>query len=235
MVKNVQDLKPDTVLKNYWSDNDQFAYLFNAMLFGGSQVLRPEELTDADTEESSVLEHRDSSISMQASRDNIKICKKSTIYGVEFVILDRSLVREEAKKKVIDYASEHAVDRSVIMNVARAANCRIDYDVLSRKEDFDMCTLFEEIARESEKTGEARGETGTSIKRKNNGNHSSHHGSSSAFNHSGGGKRRRKEHTAYNRCLRGGGEKNRGTETGYDRPALAPSDHVRGLLSYLAG
>ena len=29
MVKNVQDLKPDTVLKNYWSDNDQFADLLD--------------------------------------------------------------------------------------------------------------------------------------------------------------------------------------------------------------
>lgn len=33
MAKNIQDLKPDTVLKNYWSDNAQFADLFNALLF----------------------------------------------------------------------------------------------------------------------------------------------------------------------------------------------------------
>lgn len=282
MVKKVQDLKPDTVLKNYWSDNEQFADLFNAKLFGGRQVIRPEELEDADTEESSVLEHRNYSKSMQAFRDNIKIRKRSTVYGVELVmlgtenqehihyampmrvmgydysaykrqydrnakkysgasgmdedeylsrmrrtdkfipvitivvyygekpwdgavslhemldipeemkpfvndyqmllvearqndlifhnlnniaffhmmslILDRSLPGKEAKKRVIDYATEHAVDRSVIMTVAGAANCKIDYHALSRKGDLDMCTLFEEIARESEARGEKRGE-----------------------------------------------------------------------------
>lgn len=74
------------------------------------------------------------------------------------VILDRSLPGKEAKKRVIDYATEHAVDRSVIMTVAGATNCKIDYHALSRKGDLDMCTLFEEIARESEARGEKRGE-----------------------------------------------------------------------------
>ncbi len=59
MTKKTQDLKPDTVLKNYWNNNEQFADLFNAVLFGGEQVISPDELEDADTEESSILEHRE--------------------------------------------------------------------------------------------------------------------------------------------------------------------------------
>lgn len=165
--------------------------------FEGRPVIRPEELEDADTEESSILEHRDYSRSIQASRDNIKICKRSVTYGVELVmlglehqehihyampmrvmgydysaykkqydrnarqndlifhnmnniaffhmmnvILDRSLPGEEAKKKVIEYAREHAVDKTVIMTVAGAANCRIDYNALSGKGDFDMLYLI---------------------------------------------------------------------------------------------
>ena len=35
MPKKAQELKPDTVLKNYWSNNEQFADLFNAVLFDG--------------------------------------------------------------------------------------------------------------------------------------------------------------------------------------------------------
>ena len=31
-------VSPDTVLKDYWSGNEEFADLFNAVLFGGSQV-----------------------------------------------------------------------------------------------------------------------------------------------------------------------------------------------------
>lgn len=59
MAKKTQDLKPDTVLKNYWNDKEQFADLFNAVLFEGEQIIKAEELEDADTEESNVLEHRD--------------------------------------------------------------------------------------------------------------------------------------------------------------------------------
>ena len=38
MIKNTHTIKPDTVLKNYWRNNDQFADLFNAVLFGGEQI-----------------------------------------------------------------------------------------------------------------------------------------------------------------------------------------------------
>ena len=87
MAKKKQDLKPDTVLKNYWSDNEQFADLFNAVLFDGRQVILPEELEDVDTEESTVLEHKEYAESIKASRDNVKIQKKSTVHGVQFVLL----------------------------------------------------------------------------------------------------------------------------------------------------
>lgn len=87
MAKKKQDLKPDIVLKNYWSNNEQFADLFNAVLFNGEQIIQPDELEDVDTEESTVLEHKDYAESIKASRDNIKIQKKSTVYGVQFVLL----------------------------------------------------------------------------------------------------------------------------------------------------
>lgn len=257
MVRKTQELKPDTVLKNYWSDNEQFADVFNAVLFKGNQIIKAEELEDVDTEESSLLEHRDYVESIKASRDNIKVSKRSTAFRVELVmlgmesqehihyampmrvmgydygtykkqydnnakkykasegmeedeylsrmkktdrfmpvitivvyygekpwdgaislhgmldipsemesfvndyrmllvearqndltfhninnrtffhmlkvILDKSIPRDEAKKKVIDYAREHNVDKKVIMTVAGAANCRIDYHALSMK------------------------------------------------------------------------------------------------------
>ena len=233
-----QNLKPDTVLKNYWNDNEQFADLFNAVLFGGRQVFRPEELEDVDTEESSVLEHRDYAESIRASRDSIKVSKKSTAYGVELVmlgmeskshihygmplrimgydygtykkqydsnarkyqkhdgldddeflskmkrtdkfipvitivvyygekpwdgavslhgmlemILDKGTPRNETKEKVIKYAREHSIDKTVIMTVAGATNCKIDYNALAEKGDIDMCTLFEETRIEGEAKG----------------------------------------------------------------------------------
>ena len=272
MTKKTQDLKPDTVLKNYWNNNEQFADLFNAILFGGEQVISPDELEDADTEESSILEHREYAESIKASRDSIKICKKSLTHGVEFVmlglesqehihyampmrvmgydygtykkqydsnakkyqtkngmtddeylsrmkqadrftpvitvvvyygdnpwdgattlhgmlnipdkmkpfvndykmllvearqndlifhnmtniaffdmlkvVLDKSITKNEAKEKVIKYAIEHNVNKTVVMTVAGATNRKIDYHALSKKGDVTMCTLFDEIEKE---------------------------------------------------------------------------------------
>lgn len=54
MTKKTQYLKPDTILKNYWNDNEHFADLFNAVLFDGKQVIKATELTDLNTESSSV-------------------------------------------------------------------------------------------------------------------------------------------------------------------------------------
>lgn len=87
MPKEKQKLSPDTVLKNYWNNNEQFADLFNGVLFEGEQIIRPDELVDVDTEESIVLEHKKYVESIKASRDNIKIRKRSTVYGAELVLL----------------------------------------------------------------------------------------------------------------------------------------------------
>lgn len=281
MEKKTQKLKPDTVLKNYWRDNERFADLFNAVLFDGRQVIKPEELEDADTEESSVLEHRQYAESIQESRDNVKVCKKSTAFGVELVMLglesqehihyampirvmgydygaykkqyddnarkyqtskgmsedeylsrmkktdrfapvitmvvyygenpwdgavslhdmlsvpeemmafvndyrvllvearknnlklhnvknidffhmlemflDKTLSKDETKKKAIDYAREHHVDKSVIMTVAGAVNCKIDFNAITGEGEVGMCTFVKEIAAEGRAEGEAKG------------------------------------------------------------------------------
>ena len=42
--------KADIAVKNWLSDNERFADLFNGMIFGGRQVVRPEELENMDRE-----------------------------------------------------------------------------------------------------------------------------------------------------------------------------------------
>ena len=44
------NIKPDTILKTFWRDNDHFADLFNAALFDGEQVLNPADLMEVDTD-----------------------------------------------------------------------------------------------------------------------------------------------------------------------------------------
>ena len=281
MAKKTQDLKPDIILKNYWSNKAQFADIFNAVLFEGRQLIRAEELEDIDTEESTVLEHKDYAQSISAARDCIKISKRSLTYGVELVmlglenqehvhyampmrlwgydygtykkqydsnaqkyktsaglsedeylskmrktdkfipvitivvyygdnpwdgatalhemldipeamrpfvndykmllvearennllfhnmnniaffdmlrvILDKTIKKKDAKEKVIDYAAEHKVDKSVIMTVAGATNCKIDYNAITAKGEVTVCTLFDEIAKEGIEKGKAEG------------------------------------------------------------------------------
>ena len=73
------------------------------------------------------------------------------------IILDKNIQKNEAKKKVIEYAARHKVDKTVIMTVAGAAGSNIDYSVFEKGGN-DMCTLFDEIAKEGEAKGEAKGE-----------------------------------------------------------------------------
>ena len=44
MPKKKQELSPDTVLKNYWNNNEQFADLFNGVLFDGEQIIQRRQL-----------------------------------------------------------------------------------------------------------------------------------------------------------------------------------------------
>ena len=83
MAENKQKLKPDIVLKEYWRNNEQFADFFNAVLFDGKQMIKPDELCDIDSESSYIEEHRKYTSSIEASRDNIKEWKQ---HGVAFAM-----------------------------------------------------------------------------------------------------------------------------------------------------
>lgn len=81
-------LKADTVVKNYWRNNEQFADIFNAVLFNGNKVIKPEELEDMDTEESLVLEHKEYIQSIVAARDNVKSEKNLPLMMLNLLYLD---------------------------------------------------------------------------------------------------------------------------------------------------
>lgn len=76
-------IKPDTIFKNFWKNNERFADLFNAYLFHGEQVIDPDELTEMDTDISSFLKFNDHAETVQKILD---VVKKSS-NGIEYVIL----------------------------------------------------------------------------------------------------------------------------------------------------
>ena len=75
-------IKPDTILKNFWRDNRHFADLYNAVCFNGEQVLKPQDLTEADTDVSSMLKFNGHAETVQKILDVVK----KTAYGVDFVL-----------------------------------------------------------------------------------------------------------------------------------------------------
>ena len=57
MLEEKRNNKPDVVLKKYWENKERFSDFFNAVLFDGKTVIRPEELEDLDTDESVSYTH----------------------------------------------------------------------------------------------------------------------------------------------------------------------------------
>ena len=80
---NQNKIKTDTILKNFWKNNDRFADLFNAYLFEGKQVIKPEELTESDTDISSIIKLNNHAETIQKVLDVVK----KTARGIDFVIL----------------------------------------------------------------------------------------------------------------------------------------------------
>ena len=73
----------DVTLKTFWRDNEHFADLFNATVFNGKQVLKPNKLTEMDTDVSATIQSKSYNESITRNRDVVK--KMSD--GIEFNIL----------------------------------------------------------------------------------------------------------------------------------------------------
>ena len=80
---NTNTHQKDVTLKTFWRDNEHFADLFNATVFNGKQVLKPNKLTEMDTNVSATIQSKSYNESITRNRDVVK--KMSD--GVEFNIL----------------------------------------------------------------------------------------------------------------------------------------------------
>lgn len=79
--RNVQ--KADVILKDFWRQNERFADLFNAVIFRGKQVIKPEDLTERDTDMSGIIQFKGYQETLERTRDVVK----KMAYGVEFAVL----------------------------------------------------------------------------------------------------------------------------------------------------
>ena len=79
----VEHTKADIIFKDFWRNNERFADLFNVVVFGGKEVIKPETLHEMDTDVSGVIQLKDYKETLSRTSDVIK----KTAYGVEFVVL----------------------------------------------------------------------------------------------------------------------------------------------------
>ena len=75
--------KADVILKDFWRQNERFADLFNAVIFRGKQVIKPEDLTERYTDMSGIIQFKDYQKTLERTRDVVK----KMAYGVEFAVL----------------------------------------------------------------------------------------------------------------------------------------------------
>ncbi len=75
--------KADVILKDFWRQNERFADLFNAVIFRGKQIIKPEDLTERDTDMSGIIQFKDYQKTLERTRDVVK----KMAYGVEFAVL----------------------------------------------------------------------------------------------------------------------------------------------------
>lgn len=74
----------DAKAKEFWRDNGRFADFFNAVLFAGREVIRPEDLTELDTDVSAVVKGKRGYVNtVSRARDLVR----KFGYGTEFVLL----------------------------------------------------------------------------------------------------------------------------------------------------
>ncbi|MCI8566180.1 MAG: transposase, partial [Lachnospiraceae bacterium] len=95
---------------------------------------------------------------VEARRSGLKLhnSKNIDLFRLLEILLDQSHPTSETRKRAIEYAREKQVDRSVILAVAGAVNCKMDYTELT-KEGADMCTVFEMTWAEGKAEGRVEG------------------------------------------------------------------------------
>ncbi len=109
--QDVNEVKAYEVIKEFWRDNEHFTDLFNGVVFGGEEVLKPEDFQEMDTDVSGTVRPGDYEHSL---RPNCGVLKKMTcgddfvILGIESqVVTDYAMPERKMVYEGLGYVKEH--------------------------------------------------------------------------------------------------------------------------------
>jgi hypothetical protein len=80
IVGSKKEVDADTILKNYWRDNDRFSDLMNQIFFEGKNRIRSEFLEECGTNESNVCQIGESLVPIKRERDSMKRYRDGTLF-----------------------------------------------------------------------------------------------------------------------------------------------------------
>lgn len=94
---------------------------------------------------------------VEARKNNLKFhnINNRDLFNLFEILLNEKGCINEIKEKAIDYAKRNKVEKSVIMTLTGAANCKIGYNLNSKKGETNMWTVFEETWKEGKMEGKA--------------------------------------------------------------------------------
>lgn len=94
---------------------------------------------------------------VEARKNNLKFhnINNRDLFNLFGILLNEKGCINEIKEKAIDYAKRNKVEKSVIMTLTGAANCKIGYNLNSKKGETNMWTVFEETWKDGKMEGKA--------------------------------------------------------------------------------
>lgn len=94
---------------------------------------------------------------VEARKNNLKFhnINNRDLFNLFGILLNEKGCINEIKEKAIDYAKRNKVEKSVIMTLTGAANCKIGYNLNSKKGETNMWTVFEETWKDGKLEGKA--------------------------------------------------------------------------------
>ena len=149
----------DIAEKVYWRDNKHFADLFNTVFFDGRQVIREEELTEADSEVSNYVFSKEDVSAISKTRDMIKKASANADFVLNRLLFQMIKdVNRLSKKELLEKYKSENISKSVVINVGKVTGTKALVDwALQREGDEIMCTNMDRIFAEERAEGRQEG------------------------------------------------------------------------------